>query len=328
MSQSERANLPSIPTLQLFTSGRDDADSHTLLFVHGWPDDERLFASQYRHFEQHYRVASVRLPWFGNYAQASSDAARLGYKSAYSLQVLAEALARTAHTLGPSAKLTVVSHDWGAFISQMTECKYPGIFHSMVCIDVALPSWSITDKVWHVPTMIGMALGGVIYMWHNAFCSFLYRLFPSTARKLANWKVRTLQSSFPISANSNDNTIYKRPADYPSHGDVHPLSGYVYHDLHRSYWLRLFCLAPKLVERPASNADESSFPSCPILFVYGNAGPDFHSKYWEKSISRRTDGSKVSVFEGIGHWVMLEEAQRLNTEIEEWLNQILKPTVS
>lgn len=326
MAGIERTNLLSpIPTLQVFKSGREDANAHTLLFVHGWPDDERVFTSSYLHFERHYRIASVRLPWFGNYAQASSDAARLGYTSTYSLQVLAEALARTAHTLGPSSKLTVVGHDWGAFISQMTEYKYPGIFHSMISIDVALTSWSVTDKVWHMGTMVPMAAVGAIYMWHNSFCCFLYRLFPSAARKLANWKVRSMLTFLPIRANANDSTNFKRPSDYPSHGDIHPLSGYVYHDFHRMYWLRLFGLAPKLVERPPSNdtSKESSFPTCPIFFVYGNSGPDFHSKSWEKSISRRNDGSKVSVFEGIGHWVMLEESQRLNTEMEQWLAEIL-----
>lgn len=149
----------------------------------------------------------------------------------------------------------------------------------MISIDVALTARLVTDKVGHAPMMIAMALIGVLYQWHLSFCCFLYRFLPSVARKLANWKIRQLHAAYPIRANANDSTIYKRPADYLSHGDVHPFSGYVYHDMHRMYWLRLFDLVPKLVERPTSN-DKSSFPSCPMFFVYGNGGIDFHSKYW------------------------------------------------
>jgi pimeloyl-ACP methyl ester carboxylesterase len=60
-------------------------------------------------------------------------------------------------------------------------------------------------------------------------------------------------------------------------------------------------------------------PSCPFLYLYGEKKPFmFHSKSWlEKILSQRGNG--VVGFAESGHWIMLDEAQRTNQEIRQFL---------
>jgi pimeloyl-ACP methyl ester carboxylesterase len=60
-------------------------------------------------------------------------------------------------------------------------------------------------------------------------------------------------------------------------------------------------------------------PACPMLFVYGARKPFmFHAKTWSEALAARP-GSKVVAFE-TGHWVMLQQPERFNRTLSDWLS--------
>lgn len=59
-------------------------------------------------------------------------------------------------------------------------------------------------------------------------------------------------------------------------------------------------------------------PQCPMLFIYGRRKPfPFHSPRWAQELAQKP-GNRVEKFD-TGHWVMLQEPQRFNAVVREWL---------
>lgn len=333
-------NFENIPTLPLTISGVDSPSVHTLLFVHGYPDDESIFQQQVTHFSCTYRVACVRLPWFSTYERAERDAERYGHnRTGYTVPELAEALANATDSLCATL-VTVIGHDWGAIIAQLTDIKYPGLFHSMVALDVALPRWIVTRKL-NLPKDVGFVLYAALYMVQVTlfYVMFTRNIFPQTARcginavvrfitKYAFWNrpgvrdaLRCVSGSYPSRCTSTGNTTTTITAD------THPLSGYPYYDFLRVFLACLFRRQHQYWVSPEEQPEIwSDFPSCPVLYMYGKsakAGFLFHDKEWENEIRERIDGSAAVCYEDGGHWFFVENATQCNIAIEQWLDKLL-----
>lgn len=112
------AARPAVPALPVDVQGLSARDAPAMLLVHGWPDDERLFASQAAHFAGRYRVGCVRLPWFSTRATAAADAKARRYDPwGYGFEAMVEGVAQAARALGAGKrgrKIVLVGHDWGA----------------------------------------------------------------------------------------------------------------------------------------------------------------------------------------------------------------------
>lgn len=322
-----------VPTLPLFISGVQDPGAHTLLLVHGWPDDEREFVCQVEHFRSRYHIATVRLPWFGTYATAEADAVKYGHsRRGYAFSQMGEALARAAKSLG-NAPITCICHDWGSIVTQMAELAHPGLFHSCVVIDVGLPKFMVTGDVWRLKTALHIALAGFFYQWRCAFSYYASSIMPGFARWYMNALVRKV---IPIAyferrgvqqLLKSSSIVQEALQDYPARGDTHPLCGFMYFEIQRMYWLRIFRLVSPCVDPKMRPKIWSDFPSCPVLFIYGKSGKGgvpFHERGWEKALEQRTDGSKVVPFEDAGHWLHLEKPEETNQLVEEWLDSLPK----
>jgi pimeloyl-ACP methyl ester carboxylesterase len=60
-------------------------------------------------------------------------------------------------------------------------------------------------------------------------------------------------------------------------------------------------------------------PQCPMLFLYGRRKPFmFHTQAWIDELARRK-GNRVVGFD-TGHWVMLQQPERFNQVVGEWLS--------
>ena len=60
-------------------------------------------------------------------------------------------------------------------------------------------------------------------------------------------------------------------------------------------------------------------PACPMLFVYGARKPFlFHARAWAEALAQRP-GCKVVAFD-TGHWVMLQQPERFNQVVGDWLS--------
>jgi pimeloyl-ACP methyl ester carboxylesterase len=59
-------------------------------------------------------------------------------------------------------------------------------------------------------------------------------------------------------------------------------------------------------------------PACPMLFIYGERKPFmFHSKSWADALAQQP-GSSLVAFD-TGHWVMLQQPERFNQVVGDWL---------
>ncbi|RZA07252.1 MAG: alpha/beta hydrolase [Proteobacteria bacterium] len=98
-----------------------------MLFVHGWPDNETLWQSQVAEFSSRYHCVAVRLPGFGPNEDINAGA---------DFEELAARLhATVAETRQPGASLTLVGHDWGAYLSYLYEQRYGGV-DRLITMDV------------------------------------------------------------------------------------------------------------------------------------------------------------------------------------------------
>ena len=102
--QSMVALVP--PMLRRTVHGLPSAEE-TLVFVHGWPDDSRVWAPMlgYAPLAERYRCVTVDLPCFDG--QAGWDPETLGFER------LAEMVAAVIREESAGNPITLVGHDWG-----------------------------------------------------------------------------------------------------------------------------------------------------------------------------------------------------------------------
>lgn len=323
-----------IPKLRFEVSGVTEEGTRTLLFVHGWPDNEHTFFLQTSYFAPSYRIVTVRLPWFGTIQDAEDDAARFKHSRAgYSFRELAEGLVNVCLEIALLGPITCVSHDWGAILAQMAELARPGLFDSMICIDVALVSWMLLGPRWSMRSIFSMLFAGFIYQWPAALGYLLYDRLPSIAgwfgsgmaRKMAR---KALWERPLVKALCEQDHEARAILDaHPAHAGMHPLCGFVYAQFHRAFWgglfSRLFWRSTQpIVPEGTQLSHWTKFPKCPLLFAYGSEMMDFHSKAWEHQVLLRGDGSQVLEYPDSGHWVQIEKAEGLNLVIETWLKTL------
>ncbi|MFP4439559.1 MAG: alpha/beta fold hydrolase [Chloroflexaceae bacterium] len=114
--------------------GFDAGDGHeTILFLHGWPDNQSVFRHQYDHFRRKgYRV--VRFDWIGH--GASDKPSALAHYTIEALaNDLAELIARRA--LGP---VHCVAHDYGAVVAWHFVTHYASLLRSYSALSIGHPA--------------------------------------------------------------------------------------------------------------------------------------------------------------------------------------------
>ena len=104
-----------------------DPDGPTLVFVHGWPDDARLWRRQAAALAPQYRCVLVTLPRFGASAEAGGGP---GFRE------LADRLAATIREIRPDGPVGLVTHDWGAYLGYLLDQGHPGLVSRMAALDV------------------------------------------------------------------------------------------------------------------------------------------------------------------------------------------------
>ena len=102
-------------------------DGPTLVFIHGWPDDARLWRAQVDALGARFRCVLVTLPNFG---VAAEKAGGLDFPEI--VDRLA-ATVRDAHADGP---VGLVTHDWGAYLGYLLDQAHPGLASKMAALDV------------------------------------------------------------------------------------------------------------------------------------------------------------------------------------------------
>lgn len=238
----------------------------TILFIHGWPDDSSVWSKQLKHFEQFYNCVPVTLPGFG-VTEDKKDFPEL-------VKFLVEEIKKH------QTPVTLIGHDWGAYLAYMVEQKHPDL----------------------IKAIVGLDLGG--HVVPRKFQEVI--LLPAYQTWLAGaWLIRNF---LPRLANGMSQTFAKI-AGAPNIVRVEARMNYIYFFVIRNI------LSPKLHK----NLLHKYHPKCPILFIYGEKKPMmFHSRKWEKMISSAKN-SKVLCIPGSGHWFMIEQPELTNELIDNWM---------
>lgn len=110
----------------------------------------------------------------------------------------------------------------------------------------------------------------------------------------------------------------------PVAAGIHARSGYTYYYLWRAF-VRGLCgqrvdTARRVLvaDRARLRADRHAYPVCPVLFIHGGLGLLFHDNQWLRHVERRGDGSRGVVCRESRHWLLVEEADKVNKEMDDF----------
>ena len=102
-------------------------DGPTLAFIHGWPDDARLWRAQVAALGDRFRCVLVTLPNFGAHAEKTGG---------FDFPDVVARLAATIREVQPHGPVGLVTHDWGAYLGYLLDQAHPGLVSRMVALDV------------------------------------------------------------------------------------------------------------------------------------------------------------------------------------------------
>ena len=174
----------------------------TLVFIHGWPDNASLWRNQVAALANAYRCVLVTLPNFGE------ESVKAG---GFNFPALVEILGATLSDVQPEGKVTLVTHDWGAYIGYLVEQAYPERIERMVAMDVGgragKPSLRATF----------MILG---YQWALVFCWLVGGLLPPLGNLLSRGVAKVVR--VPDRQRANVRSRYNYPYFYLWQGMLLP----------------------------------------------------------------------------------------------------------
>jgi pimeloyl-ACP methyl ester carboxylesterase len=248
-----------------------------LVFIHGWPDDASLWRKQVAALENDYRCIRITLPNFGSQAVMPGG---------FAFPPLVAMLAATIEEAQPDGKrVTLITHDWGAYLGYLLEQAYPEKIDRMVALDIG----------GHVaPGGAREAFFILGYQW----ALVLLWLAGGLAPPLGNWLTRRFAAILGVpprqatKARSRMNYMYF----------------YLWRGLLLPWW-RTQLLAHYRPQRP-------------VLFLWGCKKPVmFHSRRWLEIVDQ--SGGHSAGIEGAGHWLMESHADEVNRAIRDWLAEQL-----
>ena len=246
-------------------------EGHTLVFIHGWPDNAGLWRKQVAALGSDFRCVLLTLPNFGERAVKAGG---------FDFPDMVDQLAVTVREVQPEAKVSLVTHDWGAYLGYLLEQAHPDLVKRMASLDVG---GHVQPAGLKEPLMI---MG---YQWALILSWLAGGLIPPLGRLMTRGvaKVVRVPSRQRESVRSRYNYLYFymwRALLLPWHKD-------------------------KLLRRYT--------PQCPVLYLYGERKPlMFHSDRWVRVV--KETGGKVFGVEGAGHWLMESHPEAVNAELLDW----------
>jgi len=258
-----------MPELLHYTDTQSDLP--ILFFIHGWPDTGELWKHQVDYFSTRFRCVCVTLPGY----RPGDPAGPVDFPE------LADRIAATVEKVkGNSPQpLTLVGHDWGAYLTYLTDKRHPHLASRLITMDVGAE----LD-----PTSFGHALFLVSYQAYLITAYFLGKALPflgeAMTRKFSVW------------------------SRAPRGAAVTSRSNYLYFYFWRAVLLKKY--------RAALIGSYSI--KKPLLYLYGEKKPyHFHTERWKQLVSAAS-GSMVVGFPR-RHWFLVRDPQATNEAMSRFL---------
>lgn len=248
-------------------------EGRTLVFIHGWPDNASLWRKQVAALAADYRCVLVTLPNFGE------EPVRAG---GFRFPELVDRLRNTLDEVQPEGQVTLITHDWGAYIGYLLEEACPERIERMVAMDVGGRAGKPTLKA------ALMILG---YQWALVLCWLVGGLVPPLGNVMTRGVARVVK--VPGRQRKNIRSRYNYPYFYLWQGILLP-------------WKRHGIL-------------QGYQPKCPVAYLYGTRKPfQFHSEGWLRMVA--ASGGFAQGIDA-GHWLQEQRAEEVNGLIIEWLGK-------
>ena len=241
----------------------------TLFFIHGWPDDASLWRKQVAALSGDYRCVTVTLPNFGP---------RKVRGGGFDFPELVAMLHATVGAVRRGdEKITLVTHDWGAYLGYLFEQKHPGLVDRMVALDIGGHK---------EPEGVKETLFIVGYQWTLIALWCVGGVIPP----LGTWLTRGFAGLLGV-----------RPRQ---RARLHSRCNYPYFYLWRGMLLPPW--RDRILQRYR--------PRRPVLYLWGEKKPVmFHSEKWLDMVDR--SGGRSEGIEGAGHWLQESHPQAVNEAI-------------
>lgn len=253
-----------------------NVDGPTLVFIHGWPDRPVLWRKQVAALKDAYRCVLVTLPNFGEQKVKAGG---------FDFPELVSMLLRTIEdNRKAEEKVTLVTHDWGAYIGYLLEKTRPELISRMIAFDVG----GHVERGGFKSTLFIIG-----YQWSLIAFWLLGGIIPP----LGAWLTRTLAGV--IGVHSSKRAVIRSRINYPY----------------------FFLWRGMIFPGWRKNLLGRYTPQCPVLYLFGKKKPVmFHSDRW-LDIVEQTGGSWVGL-EGAGHWLMETHADEVNELIRAYLQEL------
>lgn len=243
-----------------------------LFFIHGWPDNASLWRKQFAALAEDFHCVAVNLPNFAERAEKSGG---------YDFPQLVQGLAATIRQQQKNGeRVTLVTHDWGAYLGYLLERNHPELIARMVALDIGGHA---------KPGSFKEAFFIIAYQWALITCWLVGGLVPPLGNLLSRGVGKVIRVP------RRQRATLRSRCNYP----------YFY------FWRAMLLPGWKhsLLGRYR--------PSCPVLYLYGKRKPVmFHSERWLKIVTE-TRGRSVGI-DGAGHWFMETHPDIVNRAIAEW----------
>lgn len=258
---------------ELSTEITGPADAPTIVFVHGWPDDASLWRHQVAALSGRYRCVVPTLPNFGD---TPHETGGLDFPD------IVTRLHATITACG-TEPVTLVTHDWGAYIGYLYEQRYPQHVRSMVAMDVG----------GHFePSSLKTFAMFVSYQWTLVTLWLIGGLIPPLGTSLTRGFARALKVP-----DRQASTLRSR-CNYP----------YFY------FW------RSTLLPWARARLLGEYTPRCPVLYLYGGDKPlMFHTPQWVETVA--ASGGRAHCLDDASHWFMESHPQATNALLEAWLDE-------
>jgi len=213
-------------------AGAGDAAAKTpLVFVHGWPDDPRIFTPLCERLSARhgYRCVNVSLPayglpddWTGVAERLPGGARRWGFSMDEALELLR---ATIVHSCGARARVTLVVHDWGCVFGYELKRRHPDLVARLVSADVGLPIelrpafsafflgyQTLLNLAWLLPAPLGNLINAVVALLGRR-CAAAGSGAPTTQR---NWPYRAMfRQALTHPVATAESVLTFKPVDTP-----------------------------------------------------------------------------------------------------------------